>query len=91
MGEMLVNIPAPWGVSIWLGKSWKNMEKSLDCDHNWDWAGMVLDVGPPSDVCCFINTRNSILGGELPTNRLGGLVDPDYKWDFCGGNVHVNN
>ena len=33
----------------------------------------------------------SLLGGELPTNRLGGLVDPGFLNGISGGNVHVNN
>ena len=24
-----------------------------------------------------------LLGGELPTDRLGGLVHPSYKWTTC--------
>ena len=30
-----------------------------------------------------------VLGGELPTNRLGGLVDPGFLNGISGGNVHL--
>ena len=30
-----------------------------------------------------------LLGGELPTNRLGGFVHPGYFHGISGGNVHL--
>ena len=37
----------------------------------------------PSSYLGYMAMESPILGGELPTNRLGGLVHPSYKWTTC--------
>ena len=48
------------------------------------------------DSCCYpwyetdqlINLTQTSTWWFIP-RIVSGLVDPGYKWDFCGGNVHL--